>query len=148
MTSEAAQIWREMRALMLEVHDTRRAVAEATVHQREAGKDPRPEIMVPLVGSVRELQIIRDEARRILAEVGSDAGVELDSLYTADVTRTLPVSGRFSEPQRRVYEAVLSAQEAGIAAARPGAAWSSTALRCRPSGGSSPGMLAGILNER
>jgi len=50
-----------------------------------------------------------------------DAGVELDSLYTADVTRTLPVSGTFSEPQRRVYEAVLAAQEAGIAAAQPGA---------------------------
>ena len=50
-----------------------------------------------------------------------DAGVEVDSLYTADVTRTLPVSGTFSEPQRRVYEAVLAAQEAGIAAAQPGA---------------------------
>ncbi|MGI3780025.1 MAG: aminopeptidase P family protein [Janthinobacterium lividum] len=53
-----------------------------------------------------------------------DAGVELDSLYTADVTRTLPVSGTFSEPQRRVYEAVLAAQEAGIAAAQPGATFS------------------------
>ncbi len=52
-----------------------------------------------------------------------DAGVELDSLYTADVTRTLPVSGTFSEPQRRVYEAVLAAQEAGIAAAQPGASF-------------------------
>lgn len=50
-----------------------------------------------------------------------DAGVELDTLYTADVTRTLPVSGRFSAPQRRVYDAVLAAQEAGIAAAVPGA---------------------------
>ena len=53
-----------------------------------------------------------------------DAGVELDSLYTADVTRTLPIGGRFSEGQRRVYEAVLAAQEAGIAAARPGATFS------------------------
>jgi Xaa-Pro aminopeptidase len=53
-----------------------------------------------------------------------DAGVELDSLYTADVTRTLPISGRFSDAQRRVYEAVLEAQEAGIAAARPGATFS------------------------
>ncbi|SEQ97917.1 aminopeptidase P family protein [Microlunatus flavus] len=53
-----------------------------------------------------------------------DAGVELDSLYTADVTRTLPVNGRFSEAQRRVYEAVLAAQEAGIAAAKPGATFS------------------------
>jgi len=52
-----------------------------------------------------------------------DAGVELDTLYTADVTRTVPVSGRFSPTQRRVYDAVLQAQEAGIAAARPGAAF-------------------------
>ncbi len=50
-----------------------------------------------------------------------DAGVELDTLYTADVTRTLPVGGRFSEAQREIYQAVLAAQEAGIAAARAGA---------------------------
>lgn len=50
-----------------------------------------------------------------------DAGVELDSLYTADVTRTLPINGRFTPAQRKVYEAVLEAQEAGIAAAQPGA---------------------------
>ncbi|MCW2804343.1 MAG: pepP [Propionibacteriaceae bacterium] len=53
-----------------------------------------------------------------------DAGVELDSLYTADVTRTLPVSGTFTDDQRRVYEAVLAAQQAGIAAAQPGATFS------------------------
>ncbi|KUH39345.1 MULTISPECIES: aminopeptidase P family protein [Streptomyces] len=50
-----------------------------------------------------------------------DAGVETDTLYTADITRTLPLSGRFSPAQRRVYELVLAAQEAGIAALRPGA---------------------------
>ncbi|MFE7403465.1 aminopeptidase P family protein [Streptomyces sp. NPDC057557] len=50
-----------------------------------------------------------------------DAGVETDSLYTADITRTLPLSGRFSPAQRGVYELVLAAQEAGIAALRPGA---------------------------
>ncbi|HVB70116.1 MAG TPA: aminopeptidase P family protein [Acidimicrobiales bacterium] len=49
-----------------------------------------------------------------------DAGVEHHTLYTADVTRTLPVNGTFSEAQRRVYELVLAAQEAGIAAVRPG----------------------------
>ncbi len=49
-----------------------------------------------------------------------DAGVELDSLYTADVTRTIPVSGTFTPAQRKVYEAVLEAQQAGIAAAKPG----------------------------
>jgi Xaa-Pro aminopeptidase len=49
-----------------------------------------------------------------------DAGVEVDSLYTADVTRTLPVSGRFSAEQREVYEAVLEAADAAFAVARPG----------------------------
>jgi Xaa-Pro aminopeptidase len=49
-----------------------------------------------------------------------DAGVEVESLYTADITRTLPVNGHFTEAQRRIYELVLAAQEAGIAAIRPG----------------------------
>ncbi len=53
-----------------------------------------------------------------------DAGVELDSLFTADITRTMPISGRFSPEQRMVYEAVLAAQQAGIDAARPGARFS------------------------
>jgi Xaa-Pro aminopeptidase len=53
-----------------------------------------------------------------------DAGVEVDSLFTADVTRTLPVNGRFSDAQRRVYDAVYAAQEAGIAAVKPGAKFS------------------------
>jgi Xaa-Pro aminopeptidase len=50
-----------------------------------------------------------------------DAGVEADSLHTADVTRTLPVDGRFTPVQRQVYDLVYAAQEAGIAAVRPGA---------------------------
>ncbi|NEE22294.1 M24 family metallopeptidase, partial [Streptomyces sp. SID7499] len=50
-----------------------------------------------------------------------DAGVESRNLYTADVTRTLPVDGRFTPVQRRVYDAVYEAQSAGIAAVRPGA---------------------------
>ncbi|MGD7705851.1 aminopeptidase P family protein [Microlunatus sp. Y2014] len=52
-----------------------------------------------------------------------DAGVELDTLYTADVTRTLPVSGTFSDAQRKVYDAVLEAQEAAMAVCRPGVAF-------------------------
>ncbi|MEU9045300.1 MULTISPECIES: aminopeptidase P family protein [unclassified Kitasatospora] len=50
-----------------------------------------------------------------------DAGVETNHLYTADITRTLPVSGRFTDLQRKVYDAVFAAQEAGIAAVKPGA---------------------------
>jgi Xaa-Pro aminopeptidase len=49
-----------------------------------------------------------------------DAGVECDSLYTADITRTLPVSGRFSAEQRTIYEIVWEAQRAGIEAAIAG----------------------------
>jgi Xaa-Pro aminopeptidase len=50
-----------------------------------------------------------------------DAGVELDSHYTADITRTFPVSGRFSKEQRDIYMIVYRAQSAGIAAVKPGA---------------------------
>ena len=49
-----------------------------------------------------------------------DAGIELDSLYTADITRTLPVNGVFSETQRLVYEAVREAADAAFAIVRPG----------------------------
>jgi Xaa-Pro aminopeptidase len=49
-----------------------------------------------------------------------DAGVEVDSQYTADITRTLPVNGTFSDVQRRVYETVLEAADAAFAAAKPG----------------------------
>jgi Xaa-Pro aminopeptidase len=49
-----------------------------------------------------------------------DMGVENRSLYTADVTRTLPVDGRFTALQRELYDLVLAAQQAGIDAVRPG----------------------------
>ncbi|WP_346655106.1 aminopeptidase P family protein [Arthrobacter sp. 260] len=49
-----------------------------------------------------------------------DAGVEADSLYTADITRTLPVNGKYSDIQRKIYQAVLDAADAGFAAAQPG----------------------------
>ncbi|HHW83851.1 MAG TPA: aminopeptidase P family protein [Actinomycetales bacterium] len=47
-----------------------------------------------------------------------DAGVEVDSLYTADITRTIPVDGTFTEPQRKVYQAVLDAADASFARAQ------------------------------
>ena len=52
-----------------------------------------------------------------------DAGVETNNLYTADITRTMPVDGRFTPLQRKIYQAVYAAQEAGIAAVKPGAAY-------------------------
>jgi len=52
-----------------------------------------------------------------------DAGCELDS-YAADITRTYPVNGRFSRPQRLLYELVLAAQSAALAAVQPGRRYS------------------------
>ena len=49
-----------------------------------------------------------------------DAGVEVESLYTADITRTFPVNGRFTETQRLVYEAVREAADAAFAVVKPG----------------------------
>lgn len=49
-----------------------------------------------------------------------DMGVEGHNLYTADVTRTLPVDGKFTDLQRRLYDLVHDAQEAGIRAVKPG----------------------------
>jgi pyruvate, orthophosphate dikinase len=54
-----------------------RAIAEATAQLIKLGKDPRPEIMIPLVGSVQELEIIETDAKKVLAEVAADTGVEL-----------------------------------------------------------------------
>lgn len=53
-----------------------------------------------------------------------DMGVENTNLYTADVTRTLPVTGTWSPVQRDLYSLVLAAQTAGIDAVRPGAPFS------------------------
>ncbi|OFS76728.1 pyruvate, phosphate dikinase [Trueperella sp. HMSC08B05] len=55
-----------------------RAIAEAAAHLMKEGKDPKPEIMVPLIGGVRELQIVRDMALEVIAEVSKETGVELD----------------------------------------------------------------------
>jgi Xaa-Pro aminopeptidase len=49
-----------------------------------------------------------------------DAGIEGNSLYTADVTRTLPISGTFTPAQRAVYEIVLAAQRAALKIVKPG----------------------------
>ncbi|MEO6529390.1 MAG: aminopeptidase P family protein [Specibacter sp.] len=49
-----------------------------------------------------------------------DAGVEAESLYTADITRTLPVNGKYSQMQRKIYQAVLDAADAAFAVAIPG----------------------------
>ena len=59
-----------------------------------------------------------------------DMGVEGHELYTADITRTLPVNGTFSPRQREVYDLVYRAQEAGLAACRAGAEFTAPHKAC------------------
>lgn len=54
-----------------------RAIAEATAARKDAKGDPRAEIMIPLVGTVQELEIVREEAEQVIAEVQAATGVEL-----------------------------------------------------------------------
>ena len=78
-----------------------------------------------------------------------DAGCELDG-YASDVTRTFPVNGRYSGPQRAVYEMVLAAQAAALAQVRPGNAWDAphtAAVRTLAQGMIDIGLLAGSLDE-
>ncbi len=77
----------------------------------------------PIVGSGRNgtvLHYVRDDEPLEAGEVVvNDTGCEYN-MYAADVTRSYPVSGKFSPEQRRIYEIVLAAQNAGFAKVRPG----------------------------
>jgi Xaa-Pro aminopeptidase len=78
-----------------------------------------------------------------------DAGGELDG-YASDITRTFPVNGRFSEPQRALYQLVLDAQKAAIRAVRPGNRWNAphdAAVRVLTRGMVELGLLAGEPND-
>jgi Xaa-Pro aminopeptidase len=59
-----------------------------------------------------------------------DMGVENNHLYTADITRTVPVSGTFTPLQRQVYDIVYTAQQAGIDYIKPGVTYSDVHLTC------------------
>lgn len=78
-----------------------------------------------------------------------DAGAEYDC-YASDITRTFPVSGRFSKAQRQIYELVLAAQAAAIAKVRPGNHWNDphqAAVRVITRGLVELGILKGRLSQ-
>ena len=78
-----------------------------------------------------------------------DAGCELDG-YASDLTRTFPVSGKFSGPQKDIYELVLAAQMAAISAVKPGNAWSApheAAVKILTQGLLDLGLLAGSVDQ-
>ncbi|MEV6984728.1 pyruvate, phosphate dikinase [Sphaerisporangium sp. NPDC051017] len=73
-----------------------RAIAEAVAERRAAGGDPRAEIMIPLVSAVQELEGVRDEAERILAETGVDALIGT----MIEVPRAALTAGQIAEAAR------------------------------------------------
>jgi Xaa-Pro aminopeptidase len=78
-----------------------------------------------------------------------DAGCELDG-YASDITRTFPIGGRFSPPQRDAYDIVLAAQKAAMDKVRPGNAWNEpheAAVRVLAQGMLDLKLLSGSLDE-
>lgn len=79
-----------------------------------------------IVGAGRNACILHYIENGAQAQAGDlvliDAGCELDG-YAADITRTFPVSGKFSAPQKALYDIVLAAQLAAIDCVRPGRTW-------------------------
>ncbi|WP_324276917.1 putative PEP-binding protein [Blastococcus brunescens] len=76
-----------------------RAIAEAACERRKAGGDPRPEIMIPLVGAVQELEAIREESERVLADVCQEEGVQIEALIGTmiEVPRAALTAGEIAE---------------------------------------------------
>jgi len=76
-----------------------RAIAEAAVECRKSGLDPHPEIMVPLVGAVQELEFVRDEALAILSDVAAESGVDVPALIGTmiEVPRGALLAGEIAE---------------------------------------------------
>jgi pyruvate, orthophosphate dikinase len=76
-----------------------RAIAEATAQLIKLGKDPRPEIMIPLVGSVQELEIIETDAKKVLVEIAERTGVQLRPLLGTmiELPRAALTAGQIAE---------------------------------------------------
>ncbi len=107
----------------------------------------------PIVGSGRNACTLHYVDNNCELKAGDlvliDAGCELD-YYASDITRTLPVSGRFSTEQRAVYEIVLEAQLAAIDKVRKGNHWNDphdAAVRVITRGLKKLGLLEGTLNR-
>ena len=106
----------------------------------------------PIVGAGRNSCILHYTDNNAELKSGDvlliDAGAEIDG-YAADVTRTFPVTGRFSGEQRAVYELVLAAQLAAINQVRPGNHWNDpheTAVRYLTQGLKDLGLLDGSVD--
>lgn len=105
-------------------HKRGERVIEATFdgHAREEGNAVGYETIAASGPHATTLHWIRNDGQVRRGDLLLlDAGVEVESLYTADITRVLPIDGEFTDVQRRVYDVVLEAADAGFAVTRPGA---------------------------
>jgi Xaa-Pro aminopeptidase len=124
--------------------------AELLYEFRRAGAEPA---YPAIVASGANACVLHHRAGARAARAGElvliDAGAEYQG-YASDVTRTFPIDGRFSAPQRALYELVLAAQAAAIAAVRPGASWIAphqAAVRVLTEGLLRLGLLSGSLER-
>jgi pyruvate, orthophosphate dikinase len=76
-----------------------RAIAHAAADRVKAGGNPRPEIMIPLVGAVQELEAAREETERVLAEVAAETGVTVHTLIGTmiEVPRAALTAGQIAQ---------------------------------------------------
>ena len=76
-----------------------RAIAQAAADRIQAGGRPRPEIMIPLVGTVQELEIVAEETHQVLREVGAEHGVELNAAVGTmiELPRAALTAGQIAE---------------------------------------------------
>src|SRR6266700_1067971 len=76
-----------------------RAIAEAAAELKQAGRDPRPEVMIPLTGSVQEMEISRDATAKVLAEVEAETGVHVHTMIGTmiEVPRAAMIAGEIAK---------------------------------------------------
>jgi pyruvate, orthophosphate dikinase len=76
-----------------------RAIAHAAVDRVKAGGNPKPEIMIPLVGAVQELEAAREETEKVLAEVGEETGTSVHTLIGTmiEVPRAALTAGQIAQ---------------------------------------------------
>ncbi|MEV0290932.1 pyruvate, phosphate dikinase [Kribbella sp. NPDC050820] len=72
-----------------------RAIASAAVELRQQGKDPQPEIMIPLVGAVQELHLARDEVEGVLAEIGVEWSIPIGTMI--ELPRAAVIADQIAE---------------------------------------------------
>ena len=123
------------------LHAFRRGGAERPAYECIVGSGPNATVL-----HYRKNDRRLEEGDLLLIDAGCEYGY-----YASDITRTFPVSGRFTEPQRQLYEIVLEAEEAALAAVRPGRTLEEihdVALRILVEGLVRVGLLDGSVEER